>query len=986
MQKRLLRFITTAAVMAAIVALPLAAQNDYRKAAQPITGKDGAYSYVTYPGDPLGARYYTLGNGLTVILSVNTSTPRIQTLIAVKAGSKNDPATNTGLAHYLEHMLFKGTDKYGSANWEKERKEIAVIEGLYDRYNKTTDPSERARIYRSIDSVSGIAATYAIANEYDKMVGMIGASGTNAFTSTEQTVYMNDIPSNQIDRWLTIEGERFRNPVFRLFHTELEAVYEEKNISLDNDGNQAYEALMADVFRIHPYGTQTTIGTVEHLKNPSLIEIRKYYDTYYVPNNMAVIMAGDLDPAKTVAAIDKAFGQMKSKPVPEFVYRPEVARSAPRMIDVTGPEAENLLMAWRFPGAGTREALLLEMADLLLAYKGAGLIDINLNQAQRVQSAGCSPDISKDYSVHLFFGTPKEGQSLEEVRDLILEQIAILKKGEFTAETMQAVIRNLKVDQMNEFEENSGRAFNLLGTFVTGVDPMSTANHFRMMEMITKDELVSFVNKYYDDDYTVVFKRMGEIEAVAKVEKPTITPVAVNRADVSPFVQAIATSDFPPITPVYIDYKKDILRSTLPSGIELMMVPNSENDLFRLYYVFDMGSDNDKTLPFAMDYLNYLGAGDMTSEDISRKFFALGVTWGVNVGRDRTTLSLSGPNESFEPALALFEKLLATAKPNEEALEGIKAMTLKGREDAKTDNSTVLRQGMIPYAIYGEDNPTTWRLSNDDLGELESDDLIDRIQSITGYKHRVLYYGPRSATELGTVLTQYHKTPKTLADYPERHVFARNESDRNVVYFVDFDMVQAEVLWVNKVGAYDPALQPTVSMFNEYFGGGMSSIVFQDIRESKALAYSTFSTFQTPSRPEDPYYILSYVGTQSDKLADAITAMNALHTELPQSDQSYMAAREALRNKLETERVTRADILFNALDAEKFNRTEDSRKALYESIDRFSFDQLSAFHAARYPNAKYALLVIGSKETIDKELLKKYGEVVELSVEDVMGE
>ncbi|MCG9879728.1 MAG: insulinase family protein, partial [Bacteroidia bacterium] len=197
-----------------------------------IQSADGKYSYTVVKNDPMKVRTYVLKNGLTVMMAINKKEPRVQTYIATKAGSKNDPADNTGLAHYLEHMLFKGTDKYGTKDWEKEKVQLDKIDALYELYNKTTDEAARKKIYRQIDSVSGIASKYAIANEYDKLMQSIGAQGTNAFTSLEQTVYVNDIPENNLSKWISIEAERFRNPILRLFHTELEAVYEEKNISM----------------------------------------------------------------------------------------------------------------------------------------------------------------------------------------------------------------------------------------------------------------------------------------------------------------------------------------------------------------------------------------------------------------------------------------------------------------------------------------------------------------------------------------------------------------------------------------------------------------------------------------------------------------------------------------------------------------------------------------------------------------------------------
>ena len=324
------------------------------------------YTYKSVSNDPTKARFYTLKNGLTVILSPTNKDPRIQCYIATKAGSKTDPATNTGLAHYLEHMLFKGTDKFGSLDWSKEKPELAKISALYEQYNRTNDSELRKQIYHAIDSISGVASKYAIANEYDKMMTAMGAQNTNAFTSFEQTVYTDDVPAASIDKYLAVQAERFRNPQFRIFHTELEAVYEEKNISLDSDGDKVEERMFAELFRNHNYGKQTTIGTIEHLKNPSLPEIQKYYNTYYVPNNMAVIMSGDFDPDMLIKKIDAAFSYMKSRPVPEYNFTAESPITAPVTAEVTGADAERIAIGYRLPGNKSKDILLADQRTYIL--------------------------------------------------------------------------------------------------------------------------------------------------------------------------------------------------------------------------------------------------------------------------------------------------------------------------------------------------------------------------------------------------------------------------------------------------------------------------------------------------------------------------------------------------------------------------------------------------------------------------------------------
>lgn len=935
--------------------------------------------------DPLNVKMYRLKNGMTVMISVNKTEPRIQTMIAVRAGSKNDPSDNTGLAHYLEHLLFKGTDRFGTKDYAKEKLYLDEIEALYEQYNGATDVATRSAIYHRIDSVSGIAAQYAIANEYDKLLASIGATGTNAFTSMEQTVYINDIPSNQFAKWLMIEAERFRNPVLRLFHTELEAVYEEKNISLDNEGRKMYEATLAGLFTNHPYGTQTTIGTVEHLKNPSIRKIREYFRNYYVANNMAVIISGDVDPDKAFEQIEKAFGDMKPGKVPEFSYQPEPKRSAPTVTTVWGPEAEHMQIAFRFPGAGTKDALLLEVTDLLLAYKTAGFIDLNLRKQQKVQDASSSPYILKDYSIHYLTGKPKEGQTLEEVRDLLLEQVEKVKRGEFDEATLKAVVRNLKVDQMRQYESNSGRAFAMLDAFVTGIEWKDYARKLDDLAKITKQEIVEFAKRGYGNDYVVAYKRKGTDSSIVKVDKPAISPVDVNREDQSPFVKTMLAMEASKITPMFLDYERDIKTVSLKNNLPLLHVTNTENGLFNLYYVFDMGKNNDSKLPFAVNYLQYLGTDKYSAEQLAKEFFKLGAEFGVSAGNDQVYVSLSGLNESFEDAVKLFEHLLANVKPDDAALASLVGRELKSRTDAKLNKRTILWDALRSYAVFGKSNPFTDRLTEQQLKALTAPELVETLKGLSQYKHRVLYYGPQSTKSVSAVINRFHSTPAKLKDYPKAKEYARNETNEDVIYFVDYDMVQAELLWLNKQGAFDAKQMPMISVFNEYFGGGMSSVVFQTIRESKALAYSTFGAYGVPQKKEDPHYVIAYVGTQSDKIGEAIPAMEELLTSLPRTEQSFTTAKEALRKQLETERITRIGILFDYLAAEKRGVGHDLRRDTYTSLDNVRLDDVVRFHSDKITGRKYAMCVLGSKSKINMDVLKKHGRVVELTLTDIFG-
>ncbi|MBQ5408012.1 MAG: insulinase family protein, partial [Prevotella sp.] len=379
------------------------------------------YDYKTVDGDLTKTRIYTLDNGLKVYLSINKEKPRIQTFIAVRTGSKNDPAETTGLAHYLEHLMFKGTKQFGTSNPDAEAPYLNDIKNRYEAYRKLTDNEARKKAYHEIDSVSQLAAQYNIPNEYDKLMAAIGAQGTNAYTSNDVTCYTEDIPSNEIENWAKIQSDRFQNMVIRGFHTELEAVYEEYNIGLSSDQRKLFATTSKMLWPNHPYGTQTTIGTQEHLKNPSIVNIENYFNKWYRPNNVAICMAGDFDFDQTIAIIDKYFSGWKpGADVKQPVFASLPPLTSPKDTTIVGQEAEQIWVAWRAKQANSLQADTLELMEDVLSNGRAGLFDLGLNQTMKVQRAGAGSELMHDHGGFFLIGSPKQGQSLDEVKTLML--------------------------------------------------------------------------------------------------------------------------------------------------------------------------------------------------------------------------------------------------------------------------------------------------------------------------------------------------------------------------------------------------------------------------------------------------------------------------------------------------------------------------------------------------------------------------------------
>lgn len=943
------------------------------------------YKYESVDGDPLKVRIYTLDNGLKVYLSVYKDAPRIQTAIAVRTGGKNDPPTNTGLSHYLEHMMFKGSDEFGTSNFASEKVLLDQIEATFEVYKKTTDPDKRKDIYHRIDSLSQLASKFAIANEYDKLVGTIGAKNTNAFTGTEETVYINDIPSNKIEPWLDIEFERFKDPIFRLFHTELETVYEEKNISLDTDDDKIYDTLFYYMFPHNTYGTQSVIGTVAHLKNPSLTSLKAYYASRYVPNNMAIMMAGDFDPDQVIAQIDTRFGHLQAKPVEGYKVNPEPPITKPVSKEVFGPDAESITIGFRLGGAKSADVDLATIFSGIMSNGTAGLLDLNLNQAQKVLEAGSSTYTLTDFTADMYYGKAKEGQSLEEVKDLILGQIDLVKKGEFPDWLIPAVITNLKLKEIKDQETNMGRVFNMLDGFIQEIPRKDKVEMIDRLSKITKQDIIDFVNKNYGDNYVIVYKRTGTPAEPVKVQKPEITPLTMNRDAESDFLKKIMAEPAKNIEPEFVDYNTAINHFEIKQHIPVLYVKNTEDDIFSLSYYLPMGTNNDRLLGTALSYLPYLGTSKYTPKEIQEEFYKLGCSFDVNSGNDEMRVMLTGLSENMQKGLQLFEHLLADAQPNPEALDNLVSDILKTRGDDKLNKSKILWNAMYNYGVYGSSSPFTNILSETELKSLKPEELISVIKGITGFQHQILYYGPMPVDQLTSLLNTGHKTPPSLKPIPAGARFTEQENDQTKVFTVDYDMKQVEIVMLSKSASYDKAIIPEIRLFNEYFGGGMNSIVFQEIRESKGLAYSASGGYRTASWPWQHNYIFSYIGTQTDKLPEAMKTMFGIFNQMPESEKALTASKEALLNKIRTERITKGNILNTYLTLQRLGVNYDIRKDVFTRVPEMKFADLKAFQEKMIKDKKYTIMVLGKNDKLDMNVLGNYGPVKALKLEDVFG-
>lgn len=943
------------------------------------------YDYVTYSHDAMNTRIYKLNNGLQVFLTVYKDEPRIQCLIPVRVGSKNDPAETTGLAHYLEHLMFKGTTHFGTTDYEAEKPLLDQIQLLFEEYRHLRDQHERDSIYHIIDSISYIASGYAIPNEYNKIMKYIGSQGTNAATSNDYTVYIENIPSNQLENWAAVQYDRFTNPVFRLFHTELETVYEEKNTSLTNDDRKANEVMLSALFPKHPYGQQTTLGTQEHLKNPSLKNIQNFYNSNYTPEKMAICLAGDFDFDEAIAVIDKYFGKMQPKRTKRFVAPVEDPITQPVVLDVIGHEAEKVLVAFRMDlPANSQEIYLLDMLDEILSNGKCGVVDLNLNQRHLVNRAGAYSYVLCDNSAYVLYGRPNAGQSLDEVRDLLLQQIELVRRGEFDESLIESAINNIKVNEMRKLESNRARANALAHAFEYGIDWYYASQSIKFYEKITKQDIINFVNKHFSKDgYVVVRKLQGEPSAIDKVTKPAITAIQVNRDAESVYFQELKQKEVKPIEPKFVDFQKEITFDHYKS-VNINYLQNVEDEIFTLQFVFPAGEMNDVTLPYAIRYLSNLGTSKMTVDQIKSSFFNLACNYSVRCSDDETTITLSGLSSNMDKALALMMEVMMKVTPDTTALKNMVADLMVQRKNAKKSQNSVL----TCLQTYGEYGPELieYQLSDEQIQQLDGDQLLLALRTLLQTQPEILYYGPMTLKQFKKSLSAHYKLPKNFVIPAPARRFERLSTPQNRVLLASYPAKQSRLLSIARSDKFQSDILPLSSMYNNYFGGSMNAIVFQEMREKRSLAYSAKSSFVVPSDTADYMYNYSYVATQNDKIVDAMTAFDSLFNAMPLSETAFALAKDGAKSSIAANRITKMNILTTYLRNRKMGINYDYRQDLYRQIDGFTLQDIRSFNEKYIQNQPKTYLILAKEGEVDIQTIEKlFGPVTKLSIEEIFG-
>ncbi|NVO01582.1 MAG: insulinase family protein [Bacteroidetes bacterium] len=922
---------------------------------------------------------YTLANGLTVILSEDHAKPEVFGVVVTKAGSKNDPADATGMAHYQEHMLFKGTEELGTINWQLEKPLIDKIFELYDSLGKTKDAKAREAIQTQINEYSMKAGGYAIPNELDKIIKSIGGTKVNANTSADRTIFFNAFPPNQIEKWLDLYAHRFQNPVFRSFQSELEVVYEEKNLYNDNFSTGLIETFNKNFFKKHPYGQQSTIGTVENLKNPSLTKMYNFFKTYYVANNMALVITGDFNIEEIKPIIEKKFGVWRRGDLPKFPTYVEEPFKGREFVSAKLSPIKIGLFGFRTPANGDADEVALKVCNSILSNDNqTGLLD-KLTLDSKLMAGVVLTMPYNDYGETFVLAVPKIlGQSLDDAEKLVMGEFAKLRNGEFDDWMVDAVKNQLYKEFQLDLENSQDKALLISESFAQNKNINDYLNlYLKQIKSITKADVMNVAKKYYGDNYLAFYSKMG-FPKKEKLEKPNYKPLQPKMNQESPYATVFKNINTKAPEPKFINFSQDVKVGQIFEKAVLYYAVNPKNDVFSLKIKYGIGEHKNPKLKQAAELMNLCGTKRLKLVDLKSEFSKIGCSYSVSSDESYIIIELEGIESNMSIAISLIKELISEPVIDKEKLKVILEGEKTNRKMENTEPENIAK-ALIEFVKYKEESSFLRRLSIKEMEKLDADSLVDIFKSAIKYEYEVHYCGQYDFEKVLPIMKEKLNNPPDFMQSESPVV--RNEQiiTENTVYLVNNkNALQSKIYLFVNGGVYKTELEPSIEAFNQYFSGDFSGLVLQEIREFRSLAYGAGAKYSIPKLIEKKSSLTGFVGTQADKTLEAIQVFTDLISKMPEKPERIENIKSYLIQSALTNKPGFRD-LTETVEAWKLRGfIDDPAKSKIEAYQKITFQDLLNFYKTNIQNKPIAIAIVGDKKRIDLELLKKFGKIIEI--------
>jgi len=921
-----------------------------------------------------GLTEYKLDNGLTVMLWEDHSQPDVTGYVVVRAGAVDEPAEYTGLAHYLEHMLFKGTQRIGALDWEKEKPMYDSIIALYDQYSEAKDPKVREQLATQINEVSMREAKISSTEDFFNMLDLIGAEGVNAYTSYDLTAYHNSFPAAEMYRWLTIFSDRLINPVFRTFQAELENVFEEYNMYANEPSSQVQNQLFADIYKGSPYEREV-IGLPEHLKNPRLSKLIEFYNTWYVPNNMALIIVGDFDTETTKPMIAETFSRLEPKELPARPSYPEVSFAGnPTKHYNLG---YNPMETWIYQGVkeGDPDQDVLDFVCALLYNGTTGLLD-KINTKGDVQFAGVYNDARRNTgrliieAVPYYDANQQMYESGKATKDIIMKEVDKIKKGQIDDELIANVKRLYAQSEkiMNERPEAKMSALVDAFTYGKPTDDIFTENE--KIQALTKEEIARVAKKYFDAPYmTISFDEDTKTQKAKTLPKPNIKPLDPVKDAKTAYAEAFQKLPKGELKQTFNNFN-DVQVSTIAENVTLHYTPNDKNDVFSLSLRYGVGAHEMPLLPYAttlMENAGIMGEKKLEGKDFDQQVAELGGSVSYGCSDSYFTVSVSGEDANLSKIMNLVSRQLLMPYLEQKQLDAVKGSEFISRL-TRQKRTAVQKSALLQYALYGKKSPYLDEVPFLDIWQLG----LPRVQSLVAqareYALDVFYCGTLPQDQLVAAL------PLTEGMKPSKSPFIKDRQsyDKPTVLFLpNSNVQQADLYFYINGRPYDIASDVQSDAFNQYMSGGFTGVIMNEIRVKRSMAYSAYGVNATPALQGKDCYFYGYVGTQSDKVVDAINVYLDILNDMPKDSTQLVALKAALKQASQTAKPSMRNKAATFEAWQRVGYQDDPAKVNADAIDNLTFNDIEKFYEENIKGKPITIILMGDPKKIDLKAIQE---------------
>ncbi len=925
---------------------------------------------------------YQLDNGLTVYLNEDKDASNVYGSVWVNAGGKNDPATATGIAHYLEHMLFKGTQELGTQNFELEKVHLDSIRILYDELAKTSDKVKKLSLQKSINQQELKAAQYAIPSEFDKLIKSFGSTGVNASTSEDYTNYYNYFPENQIAKWLDIYAHRFQDPVFRLFQSELEAVYEEKNRAGDDLERRVQEKFSSFIYGDHPYSTQTVLGSVEHLKNPSLTKMYEYFEKYYVSNNMALVLSGNFESQAVKPLIEKTFGKLKRGPEIDFPTN--------TLKQFTGREVKKVritpikagFMGYKLVPRTHPDHPALEVIGQMMSNESeTGFLD-QLTLNNDVLYAGAYQEfLEEDGSTFIFYVPKVFGKSLKKFESIIQGGFTDIANGDFTDEYFESIKNGIyrNFNTSLEFLGTRGRYLGL--SFIYGVDYSSLLSFSDAVQSLTKEEIQQVASKYYGDDYFTMRSRTG-FPKKPKLEKPPYQPISARTEASSAYAKRFEEIEVAATNPKFIDLDEDV---SVSNGY-IYYTENPLNDIFTLRMRIAKGIDKEPLAVLIAQAMNNAGTSTYSVGELKNKFASLGASYNFSAGYSTFDLTVQGIDAKFHETVELLEHVLESFDPTVETIKYLHSQR-KTDNEVNLNNPSTGGRILYSYGLFGDESSYVRQMPSKELKKLDPLVLTSALQMLLKDGFNAIHY-------VGQLPEK-----EVVSKWASSDMFAKNEKDKfsfkeaqdvseNTIYIVnDKKAIQSYVYYIVNGEALNYEETYKKNAFNAYYTNSLSGLLFQEVREFRSLAYATGGNYIDPVyEPNKKGRLVLFTGSQADKTANAVEVVMGLITDMPTYEERLIPIRDGLILESGASKPSFREISQSVDAFLNSGYKEDPNKINFAKYPDLTFDDIQSFYQSNIKGKPVVMTIYGDASRINLDQLRKFGKVVELEMKDIITE